>query len=305
MKNPLISVIIPVYGVENYISECLESVMKQTYKNLEIIVINDGTKDNSANIAKEYSKIDSRISVYDYPNGGISVARNRGIMHSKGDYIAFLDSDDCVDECMYEKLLQAAITYDADYVKCGFLEFHINKLKGKKFILSNSVIRNNDCNLLKFYFKGILWTTVWNALYSRDLASKVVFPVNVVYEDNYTSGMYLALCKKIVTLNYCGYFYRKNMRGISKGGIKRPLDKILAINKLKYDLNKKIYTCEKIDWKLCVEFYHFILGLNKNYRVKAIKKSLYSYIYNNLDIRRKLVFLYFIKKNKIVIYRKD
>ena len=106
MKKPLISVIIPVYGVEKYIAQCLESVINQTYKNLEIIVVNDGTKDRSAEIAKKYAAQDSRIKVYDFENGGISVARNRGLEIATGDYISYIDSDDWLDKRMYETLLK-------------------------------------------------------------------------------------------------------------------------------------------------------------------------------------------------------
>lgn len=112
MKQPLISVIIPVYGVEKYISQCLESVINQTYKNLEIIVINDGTKDRSAEIAKKYAAKDSRIKVYDFKNGGVSLARNRGVNLANGEYIAYLDSDDWVDNKFYEVLLKAAMEND-------------------------------------------------------------------------------------------------------------------------------------------------------------------------------------------------
>ena len=97
MKQPLISVIIPVYGVEKYIAQCLESVINQKYKNLEIIVVNDGTKDRSAEIAKEYAAKDSRIKVFDFENGGLSVARNRGLEIATGDYISYIDSDDWID----------------------------------------------------------------------------------------------------------------------------------------------------------------------------------------------------------------
>ena len=114
--QPLISVIIPVYGVEKYISQCLESVINQTYKNIEVIVINDGTKDNSASIAKEYSKQDFRVKVYDFENSGLSAARNRGVSLAKGDYIAFLDSDDYVAPNMYEELINNALKTDADIV---------------------------------------------------------------------------------------------------------------------------------------------------------------------------------------------
>ena len=120
--QPLLSVIIPVYGVEQYIAECLDSVIAQTYKNLEIIVINDGTKDKSAEIAKEYAQKDSRIKVYDFENGGLSVARNRGVSLAKGDYIAFLDSDDWIAHNMYEVLLEQILSNNVDMVKCGFCE---------------------------------------------------------------------------------------------------------------------------------------------------------------------------------------
>ena len=119
MKQPLISVIIPVYGVEKYIAQCLDSIINQTYKNLEVIVVNDGTKDRSAEIAKEYATKDSRIKVYDFQNGGLSVARNRGLEIATGDYISYIDSDDWLDTKMYETLLKAAMKNDADMVKCG------------------------------------------------------------------------------------------------------------------------------------------------------------------------------------------
>lgn len=131
--KPLISVIIPVYGVEKYIAQCLESVIKQTYKNLEILVINDGTKDNSALIAKLYSEKDARIKVYDFPNGGLSVARNRGLEIAKGDYIAYLDSDDWIDSKMYETLLNTIIENGADMVKCGFYISENDKLEEVNF----------------------------------------------------------------------------------------------------------------------------------------------------------------------------
>ena len=122
MKEVLVSVIIPVYGVEKYIAQCLESVINQTYNNLEIIVVNDGTKERSAEIAKEYAAKDSRIKVYDFDNGGLSVARNRGLEIATGDYISYIDSDDWIEKNMYETLLEAAMKNDADMVKCGIIE---------------------------------------------------------------------------------------------------------------------------------------------------------------------------------------
>lgn len=299
MKQPLISVIIPVYGVEKYISQCLESVINQTYNNLEIIVINDGTKDRSAEIAKEYAAKDSRIKVYDFKNGGLSVARNRGLEIATGEYISYLDSDDWLDTKMYETLLETAMKNEADMVKCGIIE--TNGASEEKITFSDvKIINNEQHKAFENYFKGILWTLAWNGLYKKELAKKVKFPDNVVHEDNYSSGMFLYLAKKVIAMPFCLNYYRVNDAGISKGGVKKPLDKILAIIKLKQDLLKLGFADKKIDWKLSVEFYHFVRGWNDDlYRVVAMKKDLYEYVMSNLDTRRKLSFWRMGRKKKV------
>lgn len=299
MKQPLISVIIPVYGVEKYISQCLESVINQTYKNLEIIVVNDGTKDRSADIAKEYAAKDSRIKVYDFKNGGLSVARNRGLEIATGEYISYLDSDDWLDTKMYETLLETAMKNEADMVKCGIIE--TNGASEEKITFSDvKIINNEQHKAFENYFKGILWTLAWNGLYKKELAKKVKFPDNVVHEDNYSSGMFLYLAKKVIAMPFCLNYYRVNDAGISKGGVKKPLDKILAIIKLKQDLLKLGFADKKIDWKLSVEFYHFVRGWNDDlYRVVAMKKDLYEYVMSNLDTRRKLSFWWMGRKKKV------
>lgn len=297
-NQKLISVIIPVYGVEKYIGKCLESVMQQTYRNLEIIVINDGTKDKSAEIAKHYASKDKRIKVYDFPNGGLSVARNRGLKLATGDYIAYLDSDDWIEPVMYQTLLDAAIKNNADMVKCGFYIAEDDKYEKMSF--ENNDIFTYNAHNIDLYFKCILWTVVWNALYTRELANKVVFPVNVIHEDNYSSGMFLYLSKRIVTLQYCGYYYRVNYSGLSKGCIKRPLDKIIAIKKLKDDLTLDNFYDKRLDWKISIEIYHFIRRKDNAYKVVAMDKALFKYICNNLDLRRSLVCRYIVQKIKII-----
>lgn len=299
MKQPLISIIIPVYGVEKYIAQCLESVINQTYNNLEIIVVNDGTKDKSAEIAKEYAAKDSRIKVYDFKNGGLSVARNRGLEIATGEYISYLDSDDWLDTKMYETLLETAMKNEADMVKCGIIE--TNGAAEEKITFSDvKIINNEQHKAFKNYFKGILWTLAWNGLYKKELAKKVKFPDNVVHEDNYSSGMFLYLAKKVIAMPFCLNYYRVNDAGISKGGVKKPLDKILAIIKLKQDLLKLGFADKKLDWKLSVEFYHFVRGWNDDlYRVVAMKKDLYEYVMSNLDTRRKLSFWWMGRKKKV------
>ena len=299
MKQPLISVIIPAYGVEKYIAQCLESVISQTYKNLEIIVVNDSTKDRSAEIAKDYAAKDSRIKVYDFKNGGLSVARNRGLEIATGDYISYIDSDDWLDTKMYETLLEAAMKNEADMVKCGIIE--TNGAAEEKITFSDvKIINNEQHKAFKNYFKGILWTIACNGLYRCDLAKKVKFPENIVHEDNYSSGLFLYFAKKVASIPFCGYYYRVNNTGISKGKVKRPLDKILAISKLRKELLASGFINKKLDWKLSVEFYHFVRGWNDDmYRVVAMQKDLYEYVMSNLDTRRKISFWWMGRKKKV------
>lgn len=299
MKQPLISVIIPVYGVEKYIAQCLESVINQTYNNLEIIVINDGTKDRSSEIAKKYAAKDSRIKVYDFKNGGLSVARNRGLEIATGEYISYLDSDDWLDTKMYETLLETAMKNEADMVKCGIIE--TNGAAEEKITFSDvKIINNEQHKAFKNYFKGILWTIACNGLYRCDLAKKVKFPENIVHEDNYSSGLFLYFAKKVASIPFCGYYYRVNNTGISKGKVKRPLNKILAISKLRKELLASGFINKKLDWKLSVEFYHFVRGWNDDmYRVVAMQKDLYEYVMSNLDTRRKISFWWMGRKKKV------
>lgn len=299
MKQPLISVIIPVYGVEKYIAQCLESVINQTYNNLEIIVINDGTKDRSSEIAKKYAAKDSRIKVYDFKNGGLSVARNRGLEIATGEYISYLDSDDWLDTKMYETLLETAMKNEADMVKCGIIE--TNGAAEEKITFSDvKIINNEQHKAFKNYFKGILWTIACNGLYRCDLAKKVKFPENIVHEDNYSSGLFLYFAKKVASIPFCGYYYRVNNTGISKGKVKRQLDKILAISKLRKELLASGFINKKLDWKLSVEFYHFVRGWNDDmYRVVAMQKDLYEYVMSNLDTRRKISFWWMGRKKKV------
>ena len=220
-----------------------------------------------------------RIEVYDFQNGGLSVARNRGLEIATGDYISYIDSDDWLDTKMYETLLEAAMKNDADMVKCGIIE--TNGVTEDKITFSDKKIINNEPNkAFENYFNGMLWTLAWNGLYKKELA------------------------KKVLVIPFCGNYYRFNDSGISKGGVKKPLDKILAISKLKKDLLALGFSDKKLDWKLSVEFYHFVRGWNDNmYRVVAMHKDLYDYVMSNLDARRKLSFWWMRRKKKVSLIK--
>jgi len=125
MGNELISIIVPIYNVENYLRQCLDSIMSQTYQNFECLLINDGSPDNSADICREYVEKDSRFRYFEKENGGVSSARNLGIEHSKGEYITFIDSDDWVDSDYLEVLYNALIDENADISVSTYKRFHM------------------------------------------------------------------------------------------------------------------------------------------------------------------------------------
>ena len=297
-NEKLISVIIPVYGVEKYIHQCLDSIITQSYKNLEIIVINDGTRDRSDEIAKEYAQKDSRIRVYDYENAGVSVARNRGLNLAKGDYISFVDSDDWLNSDFYKKLADALETNDADIAKCSIIE--TDTVTEKIICFQKSKAKEADFDL---YFDkvGILWIVVWNALYKREIVMDVRYPAGVNFEDNYGSGMYIFKAKKVIELKDALYYYRYNTSGISKGIQKYPFDHLIMYSRLRNDLFKLGFTDKRMDSLVAAETFRLIRdrGASRMYRIKAIDKEWYEYVKDNLSLRRKLILYYLLHKMHI------
>ena len=148
MENKCISIIIPVYNCEKYISRCLRSIINQTYKNLQIIVVNDGSTDNTLNICEDIARNDSRIEIYSKENGGVSSARNLGLKKVKGDYISFVDADDFLEVNMFSKMIYSL--KDEDLIVCNFyiVDEKGNKENGKSI---PNVILNKNETLIEFY----------------------------------------------------------------------------------------------------------------------------------------------------------
>lgn len=208
MKNDLISIIIPVYKVEKYLEKCIESVLKQTYTNLQIILVDDGSPDNCGKICDEYAKKDSRIEVIHKANGGLSDARNVGISKAKGRYIGFVDSDDYIKEDMYEILLNLIKKYDADVSICNLYDV----------IDGNECIRNKENGIREYsridILKEILLdkniqSYAWNKLYKKELFDEIKYPIGKKYEDIGTTFYLFEKCNKIVVTSEPEYYYLK------------------------------------------------------------------------------------------------
>ena len=211
-----ISVIIPIYNVEKYLKRCIESIIKQTYSNLEIILVDDGSPDGCAKICDEYKNKDERIVVIHKKNGGLSDARNAGLKVATGEIISYIDSDDYVDLDMYEKMTKAMEEKNADIVVCGtnidYEDGHTKvkcEKEEKSFNREEALIELNS-------FKSFDMA-VWNKLYKREVVDKIEFPVGKKSEDYFVMYQYFARAKKVVIINQAKYHYFQRSNSISRG----------------------------------------------------------------------------------------
>jgi len=173
---PKVSVIVPIYNVEKYLEKCINSLLSQTLEDIQIILVNDGSKDNSGNIAKEYEKNNKdRVIYVEKENGGLSDARNYGLKYATGDFIAFLDSDDYIEKNAYEEMYNKAIEENADYVECDFIWEFPNKIR-----IDKQYPYKNKKEMLSF-----VRVVAWNKLIKRQLIidNNLEFPKGLRYED--------------------------------------------------------------------------------------------------------------------------
>ena len=206
-----ISVIVPVYNVEKYVKKCLESISNQTYKNIEIIIVNDGATDKSEKICREFVGNEDRAKLYTKENGGLSSARNHGMQFVTGNYVLFIDSDDYISEEMIEELYNNIKAESADVSVCGVYNVYSD---GQSPQCKEEIYFSCDRDgFLKEYFIGEkIPGTICNKLISYEIASKISFPVGKIYEDAFYQFELVKYAKKYVatTKPYYYYFHREN-----------------------------------------------------------------------------------------------
>lgn len=218
--EPLISVIVPIYNVEPYLRQCIDSILAQTYRNLEIILVDDGSPDDCPAICNEYAKIDSRIKVIHKKNGGLSDARNAGLDIAIGEYIGFVDSDDWIMPDMFEYLLQGILGYKAEISYCGFINVHETWLDYQNE--QTDKVYTTETALNELFFDR-LKNFAWNKLYKAELWKKVRFPAGRNFEDILTMYKLFEQAKRIAILKEPKYYYRIRNNGITneKGFLNR------------------------------------------------------------------------------------
>ena len=224
MIDPLVSVVVPVYNVERYVGQCLESILSQSYTNLEIIIVNDGSKDSSADICKRYADLDDRILLINKENGGLSSARNAALDKVHGKYLMYVDSDDYIKPEMIKNMVDVAEKENVDLVKCNFCrctqdgtEDNCDDDTGAIKLFSAEEAVENFLTApysSRKYFR----ITVWDSLYLFDTVKNLRFPEGKLYEDGYYTPVVLLNCKKTAHIDTSFYVYRQNEGSIIGNG---------------------------------------------------------------------------------------
>ena len=209
--SEMLSIVIPVYNVEQYLEKCVNSIINQTYKNLEIILVDDGATDSSGKMCDELAKSDNRIKVYHKKNGGLSDARNYGVERATGKYIGFVDSDDYIDEEMYEKLYEAIKKEDVDVAECNLKIIYSDRIE--LFTEKDYYKVCSKKEYLEEYLKiENIFGSACVRLIKSDVAKKIKFPVGKIYEDTYYAYDLIEKVDRYVIMNdpYYNYLMREN-----------------------------------------------------------------------------------------------
>lgn len=224
MENQLISVIVPVYNVEEYLKQCLDSILEQTFSNYEVILVNDGSTDSSGLICQEYAEKDSRIRYFEKENGGLSDARNYGIGQAQGEYLTFVDSDDFLDKMHLNVLYTALVSNNVDisivnysnyqtstatFYLHTFGEYYEKNYSSEELLDNLAILERNDLS----------FSTIWGKLYKRSVFSFLRFPKGVIGEDVALIYKIYTQVDKIVYAHKDTYVYRENDSGITKSKI--------------------------------------------------------------------------------------
>lgn len=295
----LISIIVPVYNVEEYIDKCINSILNQTFSDFELILVNDGSKDNCGDICDEFSKKDNRIKVIHKKNGGLSDARNAGIDLAKGDYIGFVDSDDYIENDMYEVLYNNILNYDADISICEdyicFQKYEIKKSEREELYVLNT---EEAIGMAHKISPGVC-----NKLFKREIFEGIKFPKGRLNEDVFIFMDILSKAKNIIFTTIPKYYYMQRQSSITKATFdKRKWDCVEAWYKnLEFVREKYPKQVKSIEYKYIGSYFHLLdqLILLDNYKNMEDYKKVNLFIKHN--IKKIILNPYILNKRKLAI----
>lgn len=296
--NKLVSIIVPVFNCEAYLDKCLNSILNQSYTNLEIILVDDGSTDNSGIICDKFSELDSRVRVIHKDNQGVAIARNTGIKCSNGIYIGFVDSDDFLESTMYEKMINQMDNNNADLVMCnyyilkdGIVDYHNHNIENNILEIENLdeffYLMNKD------YYRGFCW----NKLFKKSLLNNLSFDSNIAMcEDLLFVSQYATLCKKMVFLNECLYnYYQREGSAVNSKINYKHLTAIKAYEKIIFLLKNNYVKC--VD-----DYYKTLFFWNNDIQHKFVTDD--KKILSEIKMKNRQLFIYLIKSNNISLLDK-
>lgn len=294
--NDLISIIVPIYNIEKYIERCVRSLINQTYQNIEIILVDDGSTDNSGNIADKLANQDTRIKCIHQKNGGLSAARNTGLNVAKGNYYSFIDGDDYIKSETIEKLYLNAVKYHAEIAVCNMIRFYEDNSTEAFYKPCNHVeVLDQDDR-----FKTLNQPSVCNKLFKKGLFNDVKFPVGKYYEDTYVYHILCYRASRIVLTGYDGYWYYSRKGSILGDEIfnNKYFDFIEAVwMRAQYLIKKDIHPYSE---EACLSLYVAYSNANKNIvkskennhqfeQAKSYYLDIYKYlIHRNISFKQKI-----------------
>lgn len=295
----LISIIIPVYNAEAYIENCITSMLNQTYDNFELILINDGSKDNSLSMCLKYAKQDDRIKVYDKPNGGASSARNLGLKHVKGRYIVFADIDDFVARNYLENLYSVAKEENYDIVQCNY-EIVNNQYQEEKYVgFDKNDVR--EITKVQALNNRLYKVTLWGKIYSSKLFENFQFKEGIIYEDDASYYIFIDRANKIAVLDETLYYYYMSDNSVMRNNNQINMDFIDIYNE-RINYFKKRNNIELLEGtynRYCLVLmltYSSCINSNKNKsnrkKILEIYKDNYTKIENSKYVSKKDKLLY-------------
>lgn len=281
--NELISVILPIYNVSQYLKRCIDSVMAQTYKNIEIILVDDGSTDDSGMICDEYAKLDSRIKVVHKKNGGLSSARNAGIDVAKGEYLTFIDSDDYVDEDYVEFLYKLICEYNVKMSIASHTVVYENGTVLKKETGERQCLDAHKV-LERILYDEDIDLSAWAKMYHKSLFETIRFPVGRLFEDAATTYQFVYASEKVAIGSESKLYYMIRNNSISNIGFSRKkIDLITSTKEMSDFCIEKYPDLKKAGLRRLTYAYMSTLSQLANSQVKDIEvqKDLMKFIRKN------------------------
>lgn len=295
-----ISIIVPVYNVEKYIKKCIDSILAQTYKNYELLLINDGSTDNSGNICEEYRLKDNRITIINKENGGQADARNYGMEVAKGKYIIFIDADDYIDDNMLELLINPFLKYeDISFTSCGYYNVFLNDVLTNRNSGIEKILDKKQCEISLSRNKEICFM-LWNKLFRRDILNNIRFIKGQLHEEIHFMREVCKVMNKCYYIDMPLYYYIRERDGNTESEFRE--QRLIALKE--FDLFEKDMVIENnIDaaQSFSIMQMEFIISFydknKKNKQCKNQLKNKYNLLYkknvNNIELRKKYKLFYY------------